>query len=285
VKAKRWWVALFGVLAAIGLACQGAAGGVGGSPSPVAGRPDLPSSMAALGDSLTAGFGSCLALTSCPRNSWSTGDGLTVNSHYKRILAGNPAMKGNAHNFAEAGALVADLAAQATRAVAAKPAYVTILIGANDACRSRIGDMTGTSEFQAELTAALDTLKAGLPQARVLVVSIPDIYHLWQIGHTSKAATSVWSLGVCQSLLANPTSTAPADVTRRQQFQERVDAYDDLLASACQRYGPRCRWDGGAVHRAPFSLDQLSALDFFHPNASGQSHLAQVSYPGTFTWG
>jgi lysophospholipase L1-like esterase len=241
--------------------------------------------MAALGDSLTSAFGSCLALASCPRNSWSTGDGVTVNSHYRRILAGNPAIKGNAHNYAVPGAVAADLGAQANEAVAAKPAYVTVLIGANDACRSRISDMTSTSEFEAGITAALAALKSGLPQARILVLSIPDVYHLWQVGHTSKAATSIWALGVCPSLLANPTSTASADVNRRQQFRDRISAYDDILAKACGRYGSRCRWDGGAVHRATFSLDQLSALDFFHPNSSGQNQLAKVSYPGTFTWG
>ncbi len=283
--AKKWWVALFALLAAVGLACQGAAGGVGSSASPVAGNPDLPSSMAALGDSITAGFGACLGLSACPRNSWSTGDGLTVNSHYKRILSGNPAMKGNAHNFAVDGALVADLSDQATKAVAVKPAYVTILIGANDACRSRIEDMTSTSAFQAELTAALGVLKSGLPQARILLASIPDIYHVWEVGHLNKVAATVWRLGVCPALLANPTSVVDIDVNRRQQFRERVDAYDGILASACQRYGSRCRWDGGAVHNTKFSLDQLNALDYFHPNSSGQGRLADVTYPGSFTWG
>jgi len=50
----------------------------------------FPSSMVALGDSITAAYGSCLAPTACPRNSWATGDGTQVNSHYRRILASNP---------------------------------------------------------------------------------------------------------------------------------------------------------------------------------------------------
>ena len=59
-----------------------------GTVKPVSG---FPSSMVALGDSLTAAYGSCFAPTSCPRNSWSTGDGTQVNSHYRRIARANPA--------------------------------------------------------------------------------------------------------------------------------------------------------------------------------------------------
>jgi lysophospholipase L1-like esterase len=283
--ARRWWVLLLAALAALALACQaGAAGAPAPSGSATRTRTDLPSSMAALGDSISAGYGSCLALSACLRNSWSTGDGALVNSHYKRILSGNPAIRGHTHNLAEPGARASDLAAQASQAVTFKPDYVTVLIGANDACRSSIGDMTSTSEFRAGVMAALTTLRASLPNTRVLMVSIPDVYQVWQSAHTSHAATQIWALGVCPSLLANPTSTAPGDVGRRQAFRSRIDAYNQLLASACKEYGHLCRYDGGAVHAARISVDQLSPLDFFHPNAAGQSQLARVSYPSTFTW-
>ena len=47
----------------------------------------VPSRMAAIGDSVTAGFLTCFNRT-CPANSWSTGT--SIDSHYKRILAVNP---------------------------------------------------------------------------------------------------------------------------------------------------------------------------------------------------
>src|SRR5204863_2450269 len=202
------------------LACKGTGTDpAGGSPTPSAKpRPVLPNSMAALGDSITAGVGACLSLLGCPRDSWATGDGTLVNSHYKRILAANPAIQGHATNLAIPGATVADLPDQVTRAVGLRPDYVTILIGANDACRASIGDMTSKAAFQKAFAAALTALKAGLPATRVLVVSIPDIYQVWQAAHTRHAAQQVWALGVCPSLLANPTSTGPADVARRQRF-------------------------------------------------------------------
>ncbi|GIH13489.1 SGNH/GDSL hydrolase family protein [Rugosimonospora africana] len=283
--ARRWWAVAFALLAATALACKGQEGAGGTSPEPdptrtrvVAG---LPSSMAAIGDSITAGYGSCFTLTNCPRNSWATGDGSLVDSHYRRILDGNPAIKGHAKNFAASGATAAGLASQATKAAATHPAYLTVMIGANDACRST---MTATSTFASQIDTALRAVKTASPQTRILMVSIPNVYRVWEVGHTSRLARSVWSLGVCPSLLANPTSTAAADVARRQAFRERIDAYDGLLAKACTRYGHLCRWDGGAVHDATFNLSQLSALDFFHPNADGQNEIAEVTFPSSFTW-
>jgi lysophospholipase L1-like esterase len=248
-------------------------------------RTDLPSSMVALGDSITAGFGSCFTYAACTRNSWATGDSQQVDSQYKRILAGNPAIQGNAHNLASAGATVFDLSGQVQSAIGYRPQYVAILVGANDACRRGIDEMTSKEDFQAQLSAALKTLHAALPSARVLLVSIPDVYRVWELAHTDRLARDVWALGECQALLANPTSTAPADVARRQRFRDRIDQYDSVLAAVCQQYGPRCRYDGGAAHNARFTLDDLNTLDYFHPSVVGQSALAAATYPGSFTWG
>ena len=277
----RWTVAVVSVLALFALACEGSAGG-GASDRPTRPpghpRPGTPSSIAALGDSITAGFGSCLVLTACQRNSWSTGDGLRVDSHYRRLQEANPAIRGHAHNVSAPGARAKDLPAQAQAAVRAKVDYVTVLIGANDACRSSVDAMTGVSAFRADVDRALATLKKGLPRARVLVVSIPDLNRLWEVGHTDRRATEVWSRGICPSLLANPTSTAAGDVRRRAAFGARIDAYDGQLAAACRAYGSRCRYDGGAVHRVRFNLDLVNGLDYFHPNTSGQDRLAEVTW-------
>jgi lysophospholipase L1-like esterase len=279
---RRWTVVGLALLSALALACEGTGNA---TPAPT-GRPasGLPSSMAALGDSITAGFGSCFTLVVCGRNSWSTGTGTSVDSHYKRIRAGNSAIRGHAKNFAVPGARAADLASQADAAVAAKVGYVTILIGANDACAADVDDMTSTRAFRTSVGAALARLKKGLPKARVLVVSIPDLYRLWQLGHTDDKAVRAWHDGVCPSLLANPTSTAAADTSRRRRVADRVDAYDDALAAACAKYGKHCRWDGGSAHRVRFSLELVNHIDYFHPSAEGQDELAAVTYPKRFTW-
>lgn len=235
--------------------------------------------MVAIGDSLTAAYGSCLAPTACPRNSWATGDGTQVESHYRRILRANPAIRDHARNLAWPGAGVGDLPGQAGTAVAEGADYVTVLIGANDACR---GEMTSVGAFRANLDSALDAIKVGLPKARVLVVSIPNMFRIWQLGHTNKVAVGVWRSGICPNLLRDATSTGSADVARRQAFRDRIAAYNRQLAAACAAYGARCRYDD--IASFPFTFEMLSALDFFHPNAAGQEALADQTYPGTFNW-
>jgi lysophospholipase L1-like esterase len=274
----RWTVAVAVLLALFALACEGSAGSTRPTPAPGKPRPGLPSSIAALGDSITTGFGSCVLLASCQRNSWSTGDGLRVDSHYRRLEKDNPAIRGHAYNLAAPGARAAALPAQADGAVRAKAEYVTVLIGANDACRATLDAMTSVAAFRADVDRALAAVKKGLPRARVLVVSVPDLNRLWEVGHTEQRVTRVWAHGVCPALLANATSTAAADVRRRAAFGDRVDAYNKQLTAACRAYGSRCRYDGGAAHRVRFTLDLVNGLDYFHPNVAGQNELAKVSW-------
>ena len=281
---RRWHVVALALLGVLMLACEQGAGGAG--PAPTTGSTKgYPSSMAALGDSITAGFGSCGTFVVCGRNSWSTGTASAVDSHYSRILAKNPAIKNHAQSYAEPGAEAADLPTQARRAVAVKPQYITVLIGANDACASTPGAMTSVSSFRSSVDQALARIKKALPNTRVLVASIPDIYRLWQVGHTNADAVRTWSrFHICPALLAAPTSTAPADDARRDQVRSRVNDYNGALQEACHAYGKRCRWDGGSVHEVRYTLTLVNNVDYFHPNAEGQKEIAEATYPSRFTW-
>ncbi|MFC3988510.1 GDSL-type esterase/lipase family protein [Actinoplanes siamensis] len=285
---RRWHLVVLSLLAVLALACEGGAGAADPEATKPRTRPPAqgyPSSMAALGDSITAGVGSCLAYLACSRNSWSTGADGDVESHYRRILAKNSKIKGNVHNFAVPGAEADGLAAQATRAVEAKVAYVTVLIGANDACAPSAGAMTSVPAFRAAVDRGLARLRRGLPKARVLVVSIPDLYRLWRVGRDDAEVVRAWNAGkICQSMLADPTSTAGAAEKRRRAVRDRIDAYDGELREACEAYGSRCRWDGGRVHDVRFDLDLVNTFDFFHPNLKGQNALAEATYPDRFTW-
>jgi lysophospholipase L1-like esterase len=244
-----------------------------------------PSSMASLGDSITRGFNACGWFVDCTSRSFSTGSTASVNSHYLRILAVNPAINGRNFNDARSGAKASDMAGQVQTAVGQGVGYVTMLIGANDACTSSEATMTAVTTFRTQIDSALNTLRAGLPNAKVFVISIPDIKRLWEVGRVSGSARFAWSLfGICQSMLANPTSTAAADVARRDRVRQRVVDFNAQLAQACAAYGPNCAFDNNAVFNFPFVLSQVSTWDYFHPNTSGQTVLASVSYPAGFNW-
>jgi lysophospholipase L1-like esterase len=243
----------------------------------------VPSVMAALGDSISAGFNACGWYVSCTSRSWSAGDAVGVDSHYLRLLAIGPAIKGHNLNFAVPGSTSADLAAQAQKAVAAKAAYVTILIGAQDACVSREPHMTPVATYRARIDRALAVLApAGV---KVFAASIPDIKRLWRIGKENVVAKSFWALGrICPTMLADAGSTAKKDQARRDRVRERVQDYNAEMANACAAYGPGCRYDGGAVFSYPYTLDHISKWDFFHPNADGQRALAQTTFKMGFPW-
>jgi lysophospholipase L1-like esterase len=280
---RRRHLAVLAALATMALACEGGAG-AGPKPTGTAGAKGYPSSMAALGDSITAAFGACGTFVVCGRDSWSTGTEDAVSSHYSRILAKNPKMRGNQQNFARPGAEAADLPAQASQAVGMKAQYVTILIGANDACAPTTSAMTPVASFRSSVDTALSRLRKGLPKADVLVASIPDLYRLWQVGHGDAAAVQAWNrLHTCPSMFADPTSTSAADEARRKLVRDRISDYDDALRQACRKAGERCRWDGNGVHEARFGLDQVNHLDYFHPDVQGQATLADVTYH-RFPW-
>lgn len=244
-----------------------------------------PNSMASLGDSITRGFNACGWYVDCTSRSYSTGDNSSVNSQYLRILAKNSAISGKNYNDAKTGAKASDMAGQAASAVSQNVQYVTMLIGANDACTSSESSMTSVATYRSQVDAALNTIKAGLPSATVELISIPNVYRLWEVGHVNALARTAWSLfGICQSLLANSNSTSSTDEARRQRVRQRVVDYNTQLAQACAAYGANCVFDNNAVFNYPFVLSQVSGWDYFHPNADGQAVLASLSYANGVNW-
>lgn len=240
--------------------------------------PPPPTVMAALGDSITAGSMSCSSLAACPANSWSTGT--AVPSHAQRLRAVSPSLV--AHNLAVPGAASGALPGQAQSAITRGAQYVTIEIGANDACAKNVSSMTPTATFQANVSTAIAAL--GAQGTQVFVASIPNLQRMYELSKSKLGARLVWGLlGLCQSMLANPTSTKAADVQRRAAVQARVNEYNVALQQACAAVST-CRFDGFAVANFAFTSSHISTRDYFHPSVSGQSTLAGVTWSAS-QWG
>jgi len=45
----------------------------------------------------------------------------------------------------------------------------------------------------------------------------------------------------------------------------------------CTRFR-NCRFDGGAVYREPFTMADISPVDYFHPSLEGQAKLAATTW-------
>ena len=261
------------------LAGLGASGRAEADPA-ITGYPD---SIASLGDSITravdsAGFGDF------PEYSWSTGTQPSVNPYYSRLLAVHPPISGNRYNDAVSGAQMDDLDGQAQQAVAQGAELVFVLMGANDVCTGTEASMTPVATFQAEFEAAMQTLTSGLPDSRIAVISIPDIYILWEVLHDNGNARLVWAFAdICQSLLANPQSTAAPDVQRRANVRQRNMDFNDVLNNVCAQYA-HCFWDGYVGFNTPFTPPDISSIDYFHPSVQGQALIAQKAWEIAFDW-
>jgi len=244
----------------------------------------LPTSMAAVGDSITqaASTGGTLG-ADAPQNSWSTGTSSTVNSHYLRLIGAGADIDGRNYNLSVSGAKVGGLQAQMQNAVSVAPDYLTVLIGGNDLCTDTVAEMTPVSVFHDQFQAAMATLDTGSPGTHVYVVSIPDVYQLWSLFKNNFFARFVWaSADVCQSLLANPTSTQAADVQRRAAVRQRNIDYNAALAEVCAQFAT-CLFDGNAAFNTALTTSDVS-VDYFHPSISGQAKLASVSWAAGYTW-
>lgn len=272
-----------------------------------------PRVMAALGDSITRAYNTsgpgCPSGPGldCPQNSWATGTNPLVNSFRERLDAMHPGSI-VAYNDAVSGARAVHLLGQAQVAASQNPDFVLIEIGANDACAST---PTPTATFRSQVRAALETLVAANPKVYIQLMSIPDINQLHAIftSPPDQNALTRWSLfNVCQGLLANPLSTAPADEERRAAFRAQVIAYNDALADVCSEF-KRCLWDDYAVFDSGFTTADVatvtntsglnippfnqipvfgpgnanSSADYFHPSVAGQARLADAAWSATFT--
>jgi lysophospholipase L1-like esterase len=246
------------------------------SPTPTPDWDTTPRSIAAVGDSITRGFDACTVLSDCPEVSWATGSSPEVDSLAVRLL-GRSRAASHSWNYAVTGARMADLPGQMARAAARRPELVTVMAGANDACRASADAMTPVADFRADFTDALRTLRRSAPKAQVYVASVPNLMRLWSQGRTSPLGRQVWKLGICPSMLGDAEALDAAARLRRSTVHQRVEAYNRVLREVCakDRY---CRFDGGAVFEYRFGVAQLSQWDWFHPSVDGQARLAEIAY-------
>ncbi|MGW2034630.1 SGNH/GDSL hydrolase family protein [Streptomyces sp. NPDC001356] len=277
--------AVLAVVAAVLLGAAGCDDGAGSAPAPAgtragAARPPVwdrsPDSIAAVGDSITRGFDACTVLSDCPEVSWATGSDATVDSLAVRLLGVTGAAE-RSWNYAVTGARMADLPGQMEQAVSRAPQLVTVMVGANDACRASASAMTPVAGFRADFEEALRTLRSALPKTQVYVASVPNLKRLWSQGRTNPLGKQVWKLGICPSMLGDADDLTGAAMLRRDSVQRRVVEYNRVLEEVCAK-DRRCRFDDDAVYDYRFGTDQLSHWDWFHPSKDGQARLAEIAY-------
>lgn len=252
-----------------------------------------PTGIYTIGDSLTRGVNANLPGDNVSA-SWANGYhsfwqklfGLPdVNSHNQRIDA--VWGRDGRHNWlvAHNGARIDDLADQAVFVPYLNVTYATVLLGGNDVCRDSPADLPTDADFEAHARQGLSTLVNALPQgATALVVAIPNVKALWDVGQSKTALAitncpTLWRItGFCKAV-TNDTAT-DAD---RLYIESRNAGYNRILqlvaaeAAALNpgkfvRFAPR-------ANELPYTENHISDIDCFHLSWRGQRELSEITWP------
>ena len=171
---------------------------------------------------------------------------------------------------------MASLNEQAKKAVKQKAEFVTVLIGANDACAS---PSTTQAAWKLSFEMAMNTLKTGLPNAKIFVGSVPNLMHLWELFHTNPTALKKWKeLPLCPGIMTEAESEGAAAKARRQATLSAEEGYNATMGTVCGE-NPNCQFDKDGIFETKFGEAEVSTVDFFHPSIAGQAALAAGVFP------
>jgi lysophospholipase L1-like esterase len=244
------------------------------APLPTPARAGKPTSVAAVGDSITQSTGTGKLSAENPKNNWATG--WEVSSVAARLSIPT----NRRFNLSANGDKMSDFAPQILNgksggsgdvpALASDAGLVLVEFGGNDLCRDTVADMTSVETYRTQFKAGLAAVATNAPNALIQVMSVPDIYNLWYIRGAPQNSTyhpesesgqatgingarfywdGLTAVGVkfpCQSLLTNPDSYSQADRDRRAAVRTRNKEYNAVLAAECGKV-LRCRFDGNRL--------------------------------------
>jgi len=203
-------------------------------------------------------------------NSWATGTNPKVDSVYLRILARNPAIRGHNDNYAEAGADIQALSAQADRLLERNPKPELILIQTIDADVTCPLDPPALSAYRGKLTTTLEKLERGTPDSREFVAS--------QFGNprtdarilTRKERASQGGTGPCDFMTPSG-GVAPKKLVR---LERAIHAYEAAVRTACGAVR-QCMYGGHALAR---TIDKRAyySNDLNHFSIRGHARVAAV---------
>lgn len=227
--------------------------------------------MAAIGDSITKAFNSGGFFIPRPRNSWSAGSSKYVESH-KTKLENYFDMSVDAYNFAKSGSEIRDLNVQVREVLRLKPDYLTVLIGANDVCGWDEDYEAELNFYAAELARHLDRIVETIPDIKILLVSIPDIYQLQQLGSKNQCQSKWNFTHFCSAMLGQDRTEAD-----RLLVAEKWERANAALEALSENYPENVKF-AASVKNYQFAIDEVSKVDCFHPSVAGQKKLADETW-------
>lgn len=204
-------------------------------------------------------------------NVWATGTNPDVRSVYLRILERNPAIEGHSASYAQAGASIDDVAAQADQMLADKPADL-ILIAVMDNDLTCPLDREALREFRAKLTTLLGRLGQKAPTSKQVVFTQVGSVRSYASTLTRAERSAMGGTGPCDFL----TPSGRIDPAKVQRLERAIHAYEQALATSCARVR-QCTFDGGAFGRI-VDRRKYYGSDHNHLSAQGHAKVAEVAW-------
>ena len=168
----------------------------------------------------------------------------------------------------------------------AYPDYVTLMIGPNDICAETASDMVKTRDYHANIAKSVDEILAQSPNTRILLNSVPNIERLREVAHDKKLHVGLTCEKMWKTLKLCPTLTTVDDPGEREKVGQQVIDYNNVLRDIAETRA-QSHGDRIRVSRAAYGVDFTEndlSIDCFHPNEFGQEKLAQVSFEDSW-WG
>ncbi len=210
-------------------------------------------------------------------SNWSTGtENLDkVKSHYHKLknFFGEDI---KAVNVARAGSTSEDLSNQVTKLISFNPDYVTLLIGANDVCSWHDDHHLQLQRFKNRIHNSVNRLIEHNSEVKILLVPVPDMYHLWRLGSKS-SCQFLWDMAnVCPRLLHSSTPSH-----KKIEFKKRLDDLNKSLFQVANDHSDHVRFDF-SLAEYKFKKEDVSRSDCFHPSFKGQNTISELTWQASW---
>lgn len=233
-----------------------------------------PNSIAVLGHSGSTGEGSDPDQPGVEirENSWVTGTNPKVRSLYARILERNPAIDGNAFNFAQGGANIDAVAAQADAALTNDPVPELILIQVMDSDMTCPVDRSALRLFRTKLRAVVRKIEREAPFSGIFMMGQFGSVPTYARSLTREERAAQGATGPCEFM------SPRGDIVEKEvaRLEKAIHAYEGVLERECERVR-RCTWDEGAFGNA-VDRREYTTPDLNHFSVEGHAKGAALAW-------
>jgi hypothetical protein len=134
------------------------------------------------------------------------------------------------------------------------------------------GKQSDMTMFSNRVEVPIQTLIERNPNIKILLVAIPNLPRLQEIGHPTSCQTKWNALSICSNLLKS--NVTPSEISN---FSAQWRTANDDLSAIASKYSKNVLYSPSPAEYK-FERQHLSDIDCFHPNILGQNILSRETW-------